>query len=183
MQQISQTLLCGLFIDAVKRTAARIKLRGMSVGSACDCERAAQYMLPRTTAVCVKVTHSISLTLPSVFAQRYSQPHEGSLPAPLPPPDHTLRLAAGLPARLSVCLSVCLSFYLSVCLSNCLSRYLSVCQNHCSLRPLCVCLKPKIFTASELTVVSAGGWVRTQRVDHGLDACMSVCICTCVCVC
>lgn len=68
MQQISQTLLCGPFIDAVKRTAARIKLRGMSVGSTCNRERAVQYMLLRTAAVCVKVTHSISLTLPTVFA-------------------------------------------------------------------------------------------------------------------
>lgn len=38
MQQISQKLTCGLFIDVMKWTAAHIKRRGMSVDSVCDCE-------------------------------------------------------------------------------------------------------------------------------------------------
>lgn len=45
MQQISQKLICGLFIDVMKWTAVHIKWRGMSIDSVCECECIVQYIL------------------------------------------------------------------------------------------------------------------------------------------
>lgn len=45
MQQISQKLISGLFVDVMKWTAVHIKWRGMSIESVCECECSVQYIL------------------------------------------------------------------------------------------------------------------------------------------
>lgn len=104
---------------------------------------------------------------------------EPSSPPPLCLHHQTTHQACplALPARLPVfpLLSVC-----PVCLSICPSRHLSVSADGRSLCLSCACLKLKIFTAAELAAFSTGGLrVRTQQVDGGLDARMSVCVCVC----
>lgn len=67
MQQLSQKLICGLFIDVMEWTAVPIKQRGMSAVSASVLRSIYSCGQLGSAAVCIKVIHSISLTLTTVF--------------------------------------------------------------------------------------------------------------------